>query len=59
MHNNAAVEVPCDDTNDKVECTPYVERAVYLMLHDKELQRLDPERTIAARYWALPTVEFV
>jgi hypothetical protein len=29
------------------------------MLQDKELQRLDPERTIAARYWALPTIEFV
>jgi hypothetical protein len=42
-----------------METTPCVERALYLMLCDKELQRLDPLRTIAAKSWSFDTVELL
>jgi hypothetical protein len=40
-----------------VEWTPDVERALFLMLCDKELRRLDPLRKIISERWSLRTVE--
>jgi hypothetical protein len=40
LSSDPAVEVPCNETNDDAERTPYIERAVYLMLHDKSCNAL-------------------
>jgi hypothetical protein len=37
--------------NDEVESAPRLERALYLMLWDKELRRLDPLGMIASKWY--------
>jgi hypothetical protein len=54
---DSVAPIPKNLQNDEVELTPRVERALYLMLCDKELRRLDPLGTIASKWYSLYKIE--